>query len=67
MTSGQLVWACQGKTCYSVPKPDGTYQLVWSVSQDLPSQSTASTTKRKRTPKDMSQSALLNKIGPALW
>lgn len=67
MTSGPLVWVSPERICYSVQKPDGTYQLVWSANPGPQSQSTASTTKRKRTPKDMSQSALLSKIGPALW
>lgn len=62
----QLVWACQGKTCYLVQQQDGSYQSVWNASPEQLSQFTVTTNKQKEMQEDTSLSALLNRIGPAL-
>jgi hypothetical protein len=62
----QLVWACQGRTCYLVQQPDGSYQSVWNASPEQLSQYTATMNKQKETQEDTSLSLLLSKIGPAL-
>ena len=62
----QLVWACQGKTCYLVQQPDGSYQSVWNVSPEQLSQYTVITNKQREMQEDTNLSLLLNRIGPAL-
>jgi len=62
----QLVWACQGKTCYLVQQQDGSYQLASSASPEQLSQYTATMNKPKEMQEDTSLCVLLSKIGPAL-
>jgi len=62
----QLVWACQGKTCYLVQQQDGSYQSVWNASPEQLSQYTVTTNKPRETQEDTNLSVLLNRIGPAL-
>ncbi len=64
--SGQLVWACRGKTYNLVQQPDGSYQLVLNVNPEQLSQFTDTTSKQQQTQEDTNLSALLNRIGPAL-
>jgi hypothetical protein len=67
--SVQLVWACRGKTCYSVQQQDGSYQLVWNASPEQLSLFTDTISKQKTTAKDMNQfsSSSKTEISPWLW
>jgi len=65
--SVQLAWACQGRTCYLVQQPDGSYQSVWNASPEQVSQFTDTINKQRTMQEDTSLSSLLSKIETSPW